>query len=436
MTQQVFSPPECRDMIVLDRSKFHKVVHLAAAQVEPKSIPVFRRICAKDILSQARLRTVYDRQGVKLIALRPEITPQNLSDLHAESQSYIDEQKIPIVELDVDLTYDYWQADDILSAILPESLVPDSPAGFTMVGHIAHMNLREDYLPYKSIIGQVILDKNSAIKTVVNKLDTIDSVYRNFQMEILAGENNLIAEQFESGCKFRFDFSKVYWNSRLHTEHERLVRLFEPGDAVCDVMAGVGPFAIPAAKKRVIVFANDLNPASYTSLLDNVQLNRVETFVIPSNVDGRKLIRDSQRLLQNLADSQPYIELDAKQGSRKRRRSENSTITTDNSKFLVPKSFKHYVMNLPASAIEFLDAFKGLYTGLADETPLPKIHVHCFTKYEGLEAQSDLRSRIGSSLGHDMKETEIAYHHVRRVAPSKDMYCCSFTLPAEVAYAS
>ena len=79
----------------------------------------------------------------------------------------------------------------------------------------------------------------------------------------------------ESDCRFLFDFSRVYWNSRLHTEHGRLVDLFKPEDVVADVFAGVGPFAIPAAKKGCGVFANDLNPNSYEYLEKNIVGNKV-----------------------------------------------------------------------------------------------------------------------------------------------------------------
>jgi len=117
----------------------------------------------------------------------------------------------------------------------------------------------------------VLLDKNSPqIKTVVNKTNTIHDVFRFFQMEVIAGENNLYTSVKQDGCIFEFDFSKVYWNSRLQMEHSRLVEFFDPGDVVCDMFAGVGPFAIPAAKRGCIVYANDLNPASYEALLKKI----------------------------------------------------------------------------------------------------------------------------------------------------------------------
>jgi len=141
----------------------------------------------------------------------------------------------------------------------------------------AHLNLRGAYLPFKNLIGQVILDKNPSIRTVINKKDTLgeENEYRVLDYELVAGEHDMQVEAREWGCTFRFDYSKVFWNSRLSTEHQRLVDRFEKGQAVCDVMAGVGPFAIPAAKKGVFVWANDLNPDCYSSLSGIIRINKV-----------------------------------------------------------------------------------------------------------------------------------------------------------------
>src|SRR5690242_18314861 len=82
-------------------------------------------------------------------------------------------------------------------------------------------------------------------------------------------------EVSEADCDFKFDYSKVYWNTRLQTEHKRLVDLFNPGEVVCDVMAGIGPFAVPAGKKGVFVWANDLNPESYEAMKWAINKNKV-----------------------------------------------------------------------------------------------------------------------------------------------------------------
>ena len=76
----------------------------------------------------------------------------------------------------------------------------------------AHLNLNDEYLPYKHIIGQLVLDvwiwepiyvhsptnlvqqKTNHIRTVVNKLSTIDTQFRFFKMELLAGEPNYVVK--------------------------------------------------------------------------------------------------------------------------------------------------------------------------------------------------------------------------------------------------
>lgn len=121
------------------------------------------------------------------------------------------------------------------------------------------------------------MDKNPTIRTVVNKKETLgeENEFRVLEFELIAGEPDYEVEMKEHNSTFRFAFDKIFWNSRLNTEHRRLIDTFKKGEAVCDVMAGVGPFAIPAAKNGVFVWANDLNPHCYHGLKDAVSLNKV-----------------------------------------------------------------------------------------------------------------------------------------------------------------
>lgn len=151
------------------------------------------------------------------------------------------------------------------------------PSAFEQVGHLIHLNLRDELLPYKYIIGQVLLDKNPSCKTVVNKVGKIDTVFRTFEMELLAGEDNTIVSLKEENCIFKFDYKLVYWNSRLQHEHARLVHSFSKDDIVADMFCGIGPFVLPAAKKGCVVYGNDLNPYCYKFLNENLKLNKVLT---------------------------------------------------------------------------------------------------------------------------------------------------------------
>ena len=123
----------------------------------------------------------------------------------------------------------------------------------------------------------MILDKNVHLRTVINKVDDVgtENEFRTFGYEVLAGPDDMLVEVSESHCIFQFDYSKVYWNTKLGHEHERIVELFEAGEVVVDVMAGIGPFAVPAGKRNVFVWANDKNPESYKYLKKAIDNNKV-----------------------------------------------------------------------------------------------------------------------------------------------------------------
>lgn len=142
-----------------------------------------------------------------------------------------------------------------------------------------------------TIISNLCLQKNyPRIKTVVNKVGTITNEFRVPEFEILAGENNMVTEVKQYGSTFKLDYSLVYWNSRLEHEHLRLISHFQPGEIICDMFAGIGPFAIPAAQKGCIVFANDLNPDSIRYLKINAKVNKVDGCVLAYNMDAREFI--------------------------------------------------------------------------------------------------------------------------------------------------
>ncbi|CAE6511052.1 unnamed protein product [Rhizoctonia solani] len=436
-TAMELEPPINRSMRDLDRAFFKKTVPVIAAQIEARrtgellKAPTLR----PHILDLPKITNVIrsdDGDEGKRLLLLDTSNPDQLSP---EVKEYLDSKGAKLVPHSIELDYDYWTADQILRAVLPPELGEGSPTAFSINGHIAHMNLRDEYLPYRFLIGQVILDKNKAIRTVVNKLDIIDTEFRFFKMEVLAGEPDFIIKHNESNCTFTLDFSTVYWNSRLAHEHERLVNLFtSPTDAqrddntthlplIADVFAGVGPFAIPAAKRGAIVYANDLNQESTTWMDVNAKNNKVVPRVRISTLDGRQFIKDVvQTAWTSPFPPEAYVKpLSVKERRLKRTAAKNASTapdsTTDDPKRddkspvvdeaahqSLPQSesrrIDHFVMNLPATAIEFLDAFRPAFSSLrklyGEEVQriyqtMPMVHVHCFTReLEEENARNDI----------------------------------------------
>lgn len=81
----------------------------------------------------------------------------SVESLSKEKQEFLQQHNWELVQHELELDYGFWTAEQILHAVMPEDST-DIPSSFTQVGHIAHMNLRENYYPWKHLIGEVILD--------------------------------------------------------------------------------------------------------------------------------------------------------------------------------------------------------------------------------------------------------------------------------------
>jgi tRNA (guanine37-N1)-methyltransferase len=397
-------PVVVKGLTTLNKELYRQVLNIPAARVQASKVGQLRTALDRNlVLTLPRIKTVINDSTdpqKRLLLLNPDLIQieshelllkkevQEYSDKMAEFKKFEAEGCVHELVLD----YDYWNSDEILAATLPDGM--DVPSSFETIGHIAHLNLRSEHDPFKYLIGSVILDKNPAIKTVVNKVGAIEATFRFFQMELLAGQDKLQVEVKEEGCIFTFDYSMVYWNSRLQHEHRRLVQNFKKGERVCDLFCGVGPFAIPAAKKGCLVYANDLNLESVKYLEINKDRNKIPPKnLLIFNSDARDFIMQSHYLLNK----------------------DNSNETL---------FFDHYVMNLPASAHEFLDSFNALRALIPFEGTFPSIWVHCYVFCKPDSSPIELvESELKCELG------TVTSHYVRNVSPNKDMYCVSFKLP-------
>ncbi|KAI9847179.1 MAG: tRNA(m(1)G37)methyltransferase [Sclerophora amabilis] len=453
--QTMFRPPINRAMRVLDRSFFKKQIPISAAHVfETRNISKIKAELerSKEILRIGRLapiQLVPERDGLKpgtkCLMLRPEVKHDDPSTWSLKLQELIKAEELRVIPYTLELDYDHWAYHDIMSSILPEDEQIELPTGFAITGHIesdpgrtfiAHLNLRDQYLRYKHLIATVLLDKNPAVRTVINKTDDVGnaSEFRTFEYEVLAGEPNLNVEVKSENCIFRFDYSKVYWNTRLNTEHHRLAETyFRPGEAICDVMAGVGPFAVPAGKKRCYVWANDLNPDCFDSLADAVHRNKVSRYVRPYNEDGHTFIPKAiSSLYQTSLDSLPEPTSEAADPRSCRRPSSpdaghhNPLPRKSPPKKApppppppIPPTFSHFVMNLPATSLTFLPSFigvlapyanvynNGLQRDTGDQIPpppppqLPLIHAYTFSTKSDDNAEEKVKicEEIGRQLG-------------------------------------
>ncbi len=259
-----------------------------------------------------------------------------------------------------------------LKGILTVDELEHVPSSFTIIGDIAVIELDSVLLPKKNMVAEALLETFHNIGVVALKTDQVSGEYRVPDVEVIGGEQRTHTVHKENGCSLALDIATAYFNPRTSTERMRVTSQMLEGERVLVLFAGVGPYAILAAKKLAVsVTAVELNPEAVKYMRENVLKNKVDVEVIEGDV----------------RDVIPGI-----------------------------GSFDRIIMPLPKLAASFLDVVvPALKKG-------GMIHYYCFA-HDGKEAEDGLASQM-LKLGE--APTIVRTVECGAYSPCMNKYCIDF----------
>lgn len=158
VTMNVLPPSTVRGMKVLDKTSFKKTVQVPVLRIPSSRISELGKCLNKKMFKVIGVKPIAElpsEKNIKLLLLDPVKCPS--------VDSFTDEEKTLLLKTEVDLdswqyhdielSYENWTHSEVLRAILPKE--SDGITGFSSVGHILHLNLKDDVMEFKDIIGNI-----------------------------------------------------------------------------------------------------------------------------------------------------------------------------------------------------------------------------------------------------------------------------------------
>ncbi len=166
-------------------------------------------------------------------------------------------------------------------------LAAQLPNGYVRLGRVLLVRWPERLRPYFPELASGLAVALRA-RTVLRAAGPVEGELRTPRVEVLFG-GETETEVVEDGVRWRFDAARVMFAAGNRTERARAGHLVQPGQNVVDLFAGIGYFAIPAARfgGAARVTAVDRNPVSIAYLAENARLNGVAAQVEPTLGDNR-----------------------------------------------------------------------------------------------------------------------------------------------------
>src|SRR5208282_4461224 len=158
---------------------------------------------------------------------------------------------------------------DRLRSAAGEEAARAMPTGYQRLGRVLVLRLPESLRPHYALLGDA-WRAELGVSSVLVRTGPIEGESRRPRSELIAGTDTE-TEVVEHGVRWRFDAAAVMFAAGNRFERVRAGRLVRRGEAVADLFAGIGYFAIPAAlsDRSVRVVAVEKNPVAIRYLLEN-----------------------------------------------------------------------------------------------------------------------------------------------------------------------
>lgn len=166
-----------------------------------------------------------------------------------------------------------------LKGIISEEHLGRLSNRYHIIGDVAIVSIPPELEGCKKDIASAIISRHRNIKTVLNKTSKLQSEKRVAVYEVLTGGGTVTLHR-EFGFSYRLDVAKVFFNSHLSYERNRIASKVLPGENVIIPFCGVGPFVVPLAARGAKVFAVEMNPDACHWLAENIGQNGVKDNVV------------------------------------------------------------------------------------------------------------------------------------------------------------
>ena len=249
---------------------------------------------------EERVRQIFEEQGFKVSKKGDKMIAENGQEIviNLFSSEKFEAEDIEVADEDILIFVDealsevQEQLSNEVSIISDRDDQPeyDIPS-YELVGDIAVINELVGASKQDAVEG--ILAHHPRVETILLKKEGLKGEFRVGDYEKLhGGETETVHKEF--GCRFKVDPTKVYFSERYGTERDRVVSQIQEGEKVLVMFAGVGPFAIMAARKQKPekVVAVEKNPEAAKYLRQNVELNNVEDIVEVHEGDVEDVLPD------------------------------------------------------------------------------------------------------------------------------------------------